>query len=94
MESRPAKAARGLSLTATSPEQRANPVVRRRLSGPALRTFFRIADAWSLTVLEQRTHYAALRASLREHFSEEQIGSLTAEVAMINLWNRIQVSNH
>ena len=54
------------------------------------------ALAWTeaLTVLDQRTDYAVLRASLRDHFSEEQIGALTAEVAMINLWNRIQVSNH
>lgn len=54
------------------------------------------ALAWTeaLTVLDQRTDYGALRASLRQHFSDEQIGALTAEVAMINLWNRIQVSKH
>ncbi|HEY5780323.1 MAG TPA: carboxymuconolactone decarboxylase family protein [Lysobacter sp.] len=54
------------------------------------------ALAWTeaLTVLDQRTDYAVLRTSLRQHFSEGQIGALTAEVAMINLWNRIQVSNH
>jgi hypothetical protein len=28
---------------------------RRRLSGPALRTFFNIADRWGLTVLDQMT---------------------------------------
>ncbi|MGK3962885.1 carboxymuconolactone decarboxylase family protein [Sorangium sp. So ce118] len=56
----------------------------------------RAALAWTeaLTVLDRRTDYAALRARLREHFSEEEIGALTAAVAMINLWNRIQVSNH
>jgi hypothetical protein len=31
---------------------------------------------------------------LRAHFSEAEIGALTATVAMINLWNRIQVSGH
>jgi alkylhydroperoxidase family enzyme len=35
-----------------------------------------------------------LRAALREYFSEAEISALTATVAMINLWNRIQVSAH
>jgi AhpD family alkylhydroperoxidase len=54
------------------------------------------ALAWTeaLTLLETRTDYAALRARLRSHFSEREIGLLTAEVAMINLWNRLQVSRH
>lgn len=56
----------------------------------------RAALAWTeaLTVLDRRTDYGALRARLRAHFSEEQIGALTAEIAMINVWNRINVSNH
>jgi len=33
---------------------RSDPEVRRRLSGPALRTFFNIAAAWKLSVTEQR----------------------------------------
>jgi hypothetical protein len=33
---------------------RNDPEVRRRLSGPALRTFFNIAAAWKLNVTEQR----------------------------------------
>ena len=33
---------------------RSDPDVRRRLSGPALRTFFNIAGAWQLSVVEQR----------------------------------------
>jgi len=36
------------------PAARSDPEERRRLSGPALRTFFRIAAAWRLTVAEQR----------------------------------------
>lgn len=56
----------------------------------------RAALAWTeaLTTIERRTDYAALRAELRRHFSDEQIGALTAGVAMINLWNRIQISAH
>jgi len=54
------------------------------------------ALAWTeaLTVIENRTDLAAIRARLRQHFTEEEIGVLTANVAMINLWNRIQVSRH
>lgn len=54
------------------------------------------ALAWTeaLTVLKDDTEYGPLRARLREHFSDEQISTLTATVAMINVWNRVQVSQH
>ena len=48
----------------------------------------------ALTLLDDRTDYAALRSELRQHFSDREIGALTATVAMINLWNRIQISTH
>ncbi|KGM53665.1 alkylhydroperoxidase [Lysobacter daejeonensis GH1-9] len=38
--------------------------------------------------------FGALRAELRQHFSDEQIAALTVEVAMINQWNRIAISRH
>ncbi|HEV7732978.1 MAG TPA: antitoxin Xre/MbcA/ParS toxin-binding domain-containing protein [Candidatus Binatia bacterium] len=38
----------------TSSALRRSPAERRRKSGPALRTFFRIADAWRLDAEEQR----------------------------------------
>ncbi|MGP1253410.1 MAG: carboxymuconolactone decarboxylase family protein [Kiloniellales bacterium] len=52
--------------------------------------------AWTeaLTRLERGTDYAALRTALRAHLSEQQISAVTLAVGMINLWNRIQVSNH
>lgn len=54
------------------------------------------ALAWTeaLTLVERGTDYHALRRQLREHFADEEIAALTAEVAMINLWNRINISNH
>lgn len=54
------------------------------------------ALAWTeaLTQLQPATDYAPLRAQLREYFSDDQIAVLTATVAMINLWNRIQVATH
>ena len=54
------------------------------------------ALAWTeaLTGLDPKTELATLRARLREHFSEKEIGVLTATVGMINLWNRIAISRH
>lgn len=54
------------------------------------------ALAWTeaLTTLQRDTDYASLRIWLREHFTDAQIGVLTSTVAMINLWNRIQISTH
>lgn len=56
----------------------------------------RAALAWTeaLTRLERHTDYGPLRAELREHFSEEEISALTANITMINLWNRIHISGH
>ncbi|MEP3430019.1 MAG: carboxymuconolactone decarboxylase family protein [Roseibium sp.] len=52
--------------------------------------------AWTeaLTVLDSTADYGPYRADLKEHFTEEQISVLTTSIAMINLWNRIQVSKH
>ncbi|MFP1132825.1 carboxymuconolactone decarboxylase family protein [Asticcacaulis sp. W401b] len=56
----------------------------------------RAALGWTeaLTQLDRKTDYGALRAELRQHFSDAEISALTATIAMINLWNRIQVSTH
>ncbi|MEO3726179.1 carboxymuconolactone decarboxylase family protein [Pseudomonas syringae] len=48
----------------------------------------------ALTVLDPHADYAPLRGALREHFNDAQIAALTAEIGMINLWNRLQVSRH
>ena len=54
------------------------------------------ALAWTeaLTVLDGKTELGAIRARLRNHFTDKEIGVLTSIVAMINLWNRIQVSKY
>lgn len=54
------------------------------------------ALAWTeaLTELDPKTDLGPLRVRLREHFSEKEIGVLTATVGMINLWNRIAISRH
>jgi len=54
------------------------------------------AFAWTeaLTSLDPKTDYQILRSDLRAHFSDTDISAITTAVAMINLWNRVQVSNH
>lgn len=54
------------------------------------------ALAWTeaLTELDPHVDRASLRARLRQHFTENEIGVLTAAIAMINMWNRINGSKH
>lgn len=54
------------------------------------------AFAWTDALTENRDHtiFAPIRAQLREHYSDEEIATLTALICMINVWNRIGVSNH
>lgn len=56
----------------------------------------RAALAWTeaLTQLRPDTDYTALRESVREQFDEQALGVLTATIAMINLWNRLQIARH
>jgi antitoxin Xre/MbcA/ParS-like protein len=50
-----ARAARRRAIPAAAPlDERHDPVVRRRLSAPAMRTFLNIAAAWTLSVNDQR----------------------------------------
>lgn len=53
-----------------------------------------LAWAEALTCIDQKTDYGPLRADLRAHYNDEMISLITLCVAMINLWNRIQVSTH
>ncbi len=54
----------------------------------------RAALAWTeaLTVFDPQRDLHSLRSDLRRHFSEKEIAGLTANIAMINLWNRINIS--
>ncbi len=54
------------------------------------------ALAWTeaLTRLDGDTDLAPLRTRLRLHFGDPEIAALTADIAMINLWNRIMVADH
>lgn len=52
------------------------------------------AFAWTeaLTILDQRGELGGLRADLKLHFSDREIALLTAGIAMINLWNRMNIA--
>ncbi len=56
----------------------------------------KVALEWTeaLTKLSTGADLGDIRARLRDYFTEPEIGALTATVAMINLWNRINVSRH
>lgn len=53
-----------------------------------------LAYTEALTELDPRTDFGPLRARLRPHFSEPEISVLTVTIGMINMWNRLSVSNH
>lgn len=53
-----------------------------------------LAFTEAMTRLDDQSELPALRANLREHFSEQEVAALGADIAMINLWNRISISNH
>ena len=54
------------------------------------------AFAWVevLTNLHEKNDYQLHQNTLREYFSDQQVAGITLLIGMINLWNRIGVSNH
>ena len=56
----------------------------------------RVALEWTeaLTELETGRDLGEIRARLRSHFTDQEIGVLTSAIAMINLWNRMNISRH
>lgn len=52
------------------------------------------AFAWTeaLTTLDPHADLPKRRADLKRHFTDREIALLTAAIAMINLWNRINVA--
>lgn len=59
---------------------------------PAEKMAFAYTEA--LTYMSETDDLGSLRNELREHFSDKLISAMTALIAMINLWNRMQASNH
>lgn len=75
---------------------RPDPDVRRRLSAPALRTFFNIAAAWQLTVQEQRALLGWPAASTFHKYKGGDHGALTFDTLtrlslVIGIYKSLQV---
>jgi hypothetical protein len=81
MES-PRKSRKPTPSPAISPEQRADPKVRRQMSGPALRSFFHLAQAWSLSAEEQRALLGWPAQSTFYKYKTGQTGTLSFDMLM------------
>jgi hypothetical protein len=80
----------------SSPELRRDPEERRRLSGPALRTFFNIAQAWHLTVAEQRGLLGWPPSSTYHKYKSGEHGTLSVDMLtrlslVISIYSGLQV---
>ena len=60
-----------------SATDRQNPVVRKKLSAPAIRSFFKIADAWKLTVEEEKALLGWPATSTLYKYKADDVGTLT-----------------
>jgi hypothetical protein len=58
-------------------DRRRDPQVRRRMSGPAIRTFFDIAVAWDLAVNEQRALLGWPAPSTYHKYKAGDVGTLS-----------------
>ena len=73
-----------------------DPEVRKRLSGPALRTFFRIAAAWGLSVTEQRGLLGWPAASTYHKYKAGEHGALSYDTLtrlslLLGIYKSLQV---
>lgn len=64
------------------PERRRDPAVRKQMSGPAIRTFFRVSDAWELSNEEQRGLLGWPPESTFFKYKSGQIGTLSYDMLM------------
>lgn len=53
-----------------------------------------LARTEALTYLDRDMDLADLRRDLRKHFADAEISVITADISLINLWNRVQKSKH
>ncbi|MDQ6663685.1 MAG: MbcA/ParS/Xre antitoxin family protein [Acidobacteriota bacterium] len=64
-------------IESTIVERRHDPEVRRQMSAPALRTFFRIGAAWGLNVTEQRALLGWPAASTFHKYKSGDVGAVS-----------------
>jgi hypothetical protein len=71
-----------LEVLAIPADKRRDPEVRRQMSGPAIRTFFNIADAWKLTNDEQRALLGWPAESTFYNYKAGKIAALSYDTLM------------
>lgn len=72
-----AKALRQKEIAPIPVEDRHSPQVRKRLSVPAIRTFFNVANAWNLSVKEQLALLGFPAPSTYHKYKSGQVGTLS-----------------
>lgn len=66
--------------TATPPAERAKPETRKRMSGPAMRTFFNIAAKWGLEAKEQIALLGSPAQSTFYKYKAGDVGTLSFDL--------------
>ncbi len=64
------------------PDKRRDPKIRRSLSGPAVRTFLNVADAWKLSTDEQRGLLGWPPESTFYKYKAGQVGTLSFDMLL------------
>src|SRR5256885_1527237 len=64
------------------PDRRRDPKVRRQMSGPAIRSFFSIAESWKLSTDEQRALLGWPAESTFFNYKAGQVGALSYDMLM------------
>ncbi len=64
----------------TRPEDRAKPHVRKRMSGPAMRTFFNIVEKWKLAPKEQMAVLGSPSSSTFYKYKSGDVGTLALDI--------------
>lgn len=87
---------KGAAAAPLAVEVRHDPAVRRKLTGPALRTFFRIAPAWGLTVQQQRALLGWPAASTFHKYKAGDHGALSFDTLtrlslVIGIYKNLQI---
>ena len=63
-----------------SSADRQDPAVRKKLSGPAIRSFFKIGEAWKLTVEEEKALLGWPATSTLYKYKQNDFGTLSYDV--------------
>jgi len=77
-----ARKARRAAIEQAAPAQRRDPAVRRKMSGPAIRTFLNVAQAWDLTNDEARALLGWPPESTFYKYKAGQVGTLPYDMLM------------